>query len=255
MGYLADVLATGRLFVPTAALFNDPWEAAPYLQPVWWQPDVHRQIADFLAYLAPKKNTPDSYAELLAQTRTFRAEIVLNRTQKELLNVLRQGPILSLSDRADNFLMWSYYGQGHNGYALVFNTQLMPFAAAVKVRYSRRHPRILLNRRDMGGIASEVLGTKAKQWQHEREWRLIVSAAGATRLGFTRFEQVSSSGYYGWVPPESIVGVVVGNQLHEGPHGKQIMELLEHHVPRIRIWLAEVDRREFRIRLRPVRFQ
>ena len=253
-GYLADVLATGRLFVPKAASFNDPWEAAPALEPVWWQRDAHRQVAEFLAFMAKTEHSAKSYEELLAATRSFDVNVVLAQMQKHLLGVLRQGPILSLSDRADNLLMWSYYGQGHNGYALVFDTQTMPFAAAVKVRYSRRHPRILLNRRDMGGIATDVLGTKARQWAHEREWRIIVSSTHATKLGFTAFESAGPPGYFGCVPKHAIVGVVVGNQLYEGPDGKSVMEMLEEHSPRLRVWLAEVQRREFQIRLRPVRF-
>lgn len=253
-GYLADLLATGRLYVPVADSFNDPWEAAPAFQPVWWRPDVHRQIADFLAHLAPQNNTPENYAKLLQDTRALGAKAILDRTQDVMLGHLRQTPILSLSDRADNFLMWSYYGNGHNGYAVVFNARVMPFASAVQVRYSRRHPRILLTRRDMAGIAATVLGTKARDWRHEREWRVIISAANASRIGYTSFQPAKPTGYYGVVASESILGIVVGHQLFNGPDGRNVMDLLRRYAAVRKSWVAEVDRRAFRVVLRAVRF-
>lgn len=254
-GYLADVLQTGKLFVPAAESLNDPWEAAPALEGVWWRPDIHLEIAKFLAFLAPQRNTPEHFAKLLEETRAIGSGPILERATQLLLGHVRRSPVLSLSDRGDNFLMWSYYGRGHNGYALVFDARVLPFAGAVRVRYARRHPRILLTRRDMKGIAVDVLATKARQWRHEREWRIITSPQNARRVGFTDFQTASAAGYYATVPMESIVGVIIGDQLFKGPHKESVLELLASHVPRLRLWLAEIDRRAFRIVLRPIRFE
>ena len=100
---------------------------------------------------------------------------------------LREFPIVCLNEKANNFLMWSYYANGHNGYALVFDARAYPFALATRVNYARRHPRISLARRDWRGIANKVLATKARDWRHERkrEWRLLVPRTQHELLGFT----------------------------------------------------------------------
>jgi hypothetical protein len=253
-GYLADTLQTGRFFIPAARALNDPWEAAPTLQSAWWRKDKHLELADFFAFLVPENSTPDRLAKLLQELRTLPSEQVLENAQQLLLNHFRNTPILSLSDRADIFLMWSYYGLGHNGYALVFNARKFPFASAVQVKYVKRRPTILLVLRHMDGIAIDVLATKARQWRHEREWRVIPPSKPLQHPGFIDFQPAPPNGYHATVPMDSIVGVIVGDQLFKGPHSNAVMALLEAHASRFHFWLAEIHKNEFKIVLRPIRF-
>jgi hypothetical protein len=218
LGYLADTLKTGRLFIPSALALNDPREAASLLESVWWRRDKRREIAEFLACLLQKqRNQDETSADVLAMMKPFDTGEVLDRAQDLLLRSLSDIPILSLSDQGDNFLMWSYYGRGHNGYALVFDAKRLPFAASVRVAYRKRRPRILLVRRDMNGVSRDVLATKARQRRHEREWRIIGNRRD-DRLGFVAFERASELGYHATVPADTIVGVIVGDRLFNGPH-------------------------------------
>lgn len=251
-GYLADVIETGRIFIPAAHTLNDPWEAAPVLDDFWWRRDRHLAIAKFLASLTPELAEPERFERMLEETRSFDPNEILRRAQQLLLDGLRNMPILSLSDRPDIFLMWSHYGRGHNGYALVFDATKLPCGGAIRVKYSRWHPSIMIARRDRTGIAADVLATKARQWSYEREWRLIASA---TRLGFAAFEAAGDNGYYGTLPAGALVGVIIGDRLFRGPHGNDVLALVRKHSPRLESWLAEIDRRAFRIVLRPLRFE
>ncbi len=253
-GYLADTLQTGRFFVPAAHSLNDPWEATPALQSAWWRKDKHLELADFFAFLVPENRTPERFSKLLQELRLFSSEQVLDHAQQLLLSHFRDAPILSLSDRADIFLMWAYYGLGHNGYALVFDASKLPFATAVRVKYSKRRAQLLLVLRHLDGIAIDVLATKARQWSHEREWRVIPPSQPLQRQGFIDFQPAPPNGYHATVPMDSIVGVVVGDQLYKGPHSQDVMNLLESHAARFQFWLAEIDKREFKIVLRPIRF-
>lgn len=253
-GYLADTLQTGRFFIPAARALNDPWEAAPTLKSAWWRKDKHLELAEFFAFLVPENRAPEKFAKLLRETRTFPSEQILDRAQQLLLDHFRDVPILSLSDRADVFLMWSYYGHGHNGYALIFDARKLPFATAVRVKYAKRHPGLLLVLRDLGGIAIDVLATKARQWSHEREWRVIPTSQPLQSPGFIDFQPAPPNGYHATVPMDSIIGVIVGDQLFKGPHSKEVVALLEAHASRFQSWLAEIHRREFKIVLRPIRF-
>lgn len=255
LGYLADTLQSGRFFIPAAHSLNDPWEAAPMLESAWWRKDKHLELAEFFAFVTPEHSTPENFARLLRESRTFSSDQIIGRAQEALLAHFRNAPILSLSDRADNFLMWSYYGRGHNGYALVFNAQKLPFATGIRVKYSRRHPRILLVLRDLRGIAVDLLATKARQWRHEREWRVIPPATPHKRLGFVDFRPAPPNGFHATVPMDSFIGVIVGDQLFRGPHSDALMNLLRRHATRFQFWLAEIHRRAYKIVLRPIRFE
>jgi hypothetical protein len=185
--------------------------------------------------------------------RNLPIDAVQDRVQSELLSRLKQTPILSLCRHPDNFLMWSYYAKGHNGYALVFDAKKLPAAASYRVRYSRRRPVIYAFRRDMTGIGRDVLATKARQWQHEREWRVVTSLDGDARLGLTNVSR-AEHGIVADISKDSVVGAIIGDQLYQGPFGSQVINLLRAHRSHIKSWLAEIDRRRFHINLRPIRF-
>lgn len=208
-------------------------------------------MAEFLAFLAKGNRSPERFAALLHEIRAHSSEAVISKTEQLLMNRLRQTPILCMNENPTNFLMWSYYANGHNGYAVVFDAQALPFASAARVTYSSQHPRILLCRRDMDGISRAVLATKAKEWRHEQEWRVIVPPSNAQMLGFTSFEPAPSGGYYGTVPREAIVGVVLGQQLYDGPSRADVLDELRQHFPVVGGKIAEIDRRRFRIVLKP----
>jgi hypothetical protein len=61
-------------------------------------------------------------------------------------------------------------------------------------------------------------------------------------------------GYYAKVRAEAIVGVIVGDRLFRGPHGEAVMALLRKNVPPRHVWVAEIDRTDFKIALRHVTF-
>jgi hypothetical protein len=251
-GYLANVLAGGPLFVPFAQTFNDPWEAAPRIEVPPWSRDPAQSLSEFMAFMAGKIDRAE-VARIKAMMRGLPIPAIKDRMQEELLKMLRKTPILSLSDRPDNFLMWSYYGKGHYGYALMFDTKKMPAGAAFRVRYSRRHPVILTSRRDMRGVAVDVLATKARQWRHEREWRVITSTNASPEMGLSN-PTILARGVLFDIPKDALVGVIVGDQLCRSPLHNRLFELLKKHSPRLHQWVAEIDRHRFRIVMRPVRY-
>ncbi len=100
----------------------------------------------------------------------------------------------------------------------------------------------------------DILATKARQWKHEREWRILPTKDRATKLGFNAFENASEKGFYGTVPISSIIGVIIGDQLYRGLHSQALLDLLSQHDSTMKFWLAEIDRRKYRIVLRPITF-
>lgn len=88
--------------------------------------------------------------------------------------------ISCFSEICDSILMWSYYGNSHNGICVEFDLSLLDekselthqiMSAMSKVHYSPIRADIQYS----GSRAAELnfLTSKADVWEHEHEWRLI----------------------------------------------------------------------------------
>jgi hypothetical protein len=97
--------------------------------------------------------------------------------------------ILCLSETATNPLMWSYYGDAHAGICFEVNPikcvhQSPVLYMPLQVTYTEELPSIdyfkYKNEWERYGV---LFGTKAKYWDHEKEWRLIsLGQNGTIRL-------------------------------------------------------------------------
>jgi hypothetical protein len=98
--------------------------------------------------------------------------------------------ILSMSEVPTSLLMWAHYAASHTGIVLEFEsdhgffhqrTVLPVFGCARRVFYSLERPAI--NVYDLNAasvdeqverIATQLLLTKGREWEYEREWRMIL---------------------------------------------------------------------------------
>jgi len=100
-----------------------------------------------------------------------------------LIETLARGVgILSLTEKADNLLMWAHYAQSHEGFVIGFNMR-DPFFSRPdarkdalhdlrKVRYSTRRPQLkFLTELSL----LEMYFTKGKEWKYEQEWRMYTT--------------------------------------------------------------------------------
>ena len=82
--------------------------------------------------------------------------------------------ISCFTEEATNILMWAYYAEGQKGICIEFDPSKDPlfFTNLRKVKYETNLATI---KKSIGDELdySEILITKAKQWQHEKEWRVI----------------------------------------------------------------------------------
>ena len=111
----------------------------------------------------------------------------------------KQG-IVCLSAHPDGVLMWSHYADGHKGVAIRFKMDpkhlvLLPVLCFfVEVTYTDLFPRLNFFDCDTFDFACSVFGTKAKAWQHEGEWRIVL---------------LDRTGYVS-IPPGMVDGVITG---------------------------------------------
>jgi len=84
------------------------------------------------------------------------------------------------TETPDDLLMWSYYAEGHAGLCLRFRTEplydsvLKHRGIFLQVDYSHEYPRTCIYTDGAPTMGHRVLGTKAQQWRHEKEWRFVL---------------------------------------------------------------------------------
>jgi hypothetical protein len=115
------------------------------------------------------------------------AERNMPKTHAEMRAVLGQLKLLCFSEVHDNILMWAHYGDNHTGAVLEFSCIEKfdsAWGAAKPVRYRENMP-LLVDEQKLvmllsgdGTIATpelfeEAVFVKAKDWEYEREWRLV----------------------------------------------------------------------------------
>lgn len=104
---------------------------------------------------------------------------------------LKSVGIYSLSYNPLSELMWAYYANGHNGYAIVFDTDILykslnggsqfPGIYEFDVKYSNKFPSIdlsILSKLETSDFLIPFIGRKSKVWEHEKEHRLIFDKGG-----------------------------------------------------------------------------
>ncbi|ACA86733.1 DUF2971 domain-containing protein [Shewanella woodyi] len=81
--------------------------------------------------------------------------------------------ILSLSETAVNMLMWSYYCEGHKGFAV--GVEVLDQGVSIEpVTYVDD---LKLDKEEGGDIAKAILTKKLKLWSHEREHRVFAQGS------------------------------------------------------------------------------
>ena len=141
-------------------------------------PSKNKSIADSIQQLTNDfiKNTDALGSEIIEA----RLDQVADTNIKERLV---SAGILSLSELADNILMWSHYAQQHRGICVEFkrassNILGMPDHTS-PVRYSIKAPTIdarsyrIADSEGKNEIELSLILTKAADWTYEREWRVI----------------------------------------------------------------------------------
>ena len=154
-------LSEDKIFVPTPKQLNDPTEG----------------LFDDTAL-----SNGLGFFKKLVEESTIRVEQAYSKIKEQL----KTAGIYSLSKTATNELMWAYYANGHNGYAIKIDTDVLykslnggsRFANihAFDVKYVDSLPIIdisIFNHKNSTEVIQRFVGCKSKSWKHEQEYRLI----------------------------------------------------------------------------------
>jgi len=159
-------LVNNKLFAPNKKQLNDPTE-------------MSFDDSEFL--------------NLLGKNSTFSTPVKKGFDDIKHFTQEKNG-IFSLSKDVKNELLWAYYANGHKGFCIEYNANIImesynydviikdgklepnPLIHLVDVDYQDKYPVFsgdLLNKTDQAAALKCLVGTKSKQWKHEKEVRLI----------------------------------------------------------------------------------
>ena len=156
-----ELLSRDSIYVPTVGQLNDPAEALV-------DDNIFKTILNISEQIIPKeyvRRVEESYLSFLKK--------------------IRSAGIYSLSKNIQNEVMWAYYADGHKGYAIIFDTEILSRSFGYDkwggmkefdVQYSESIPQFdasQLNDSNENVIWTCFVGTKSKSWEHEAEHRLL----------------------------------------------------------------------------------
>lgn len=205
-----DMLVEDRLYFADPSTFNDPLDTKPRLDPDIDNQALERVLellvvqrveaelkaaAKTIRYKGPKtlehiaRQSQSAFKRRLEDLRYHATNpeitaadplqlLLAAEVQAELLRRYDKG-IVALGERADCPLMWSHYGDQHNGICIGYS---IPADASVRrVRYDAE-PLVKASLVEamldglagaQGQVDEAVLLRKAPAWKYENEWRLI----------------------------------------------------------------------------------
>jgi DUF2971 family protein len=164
---------------------------------------------------------------------------------------MKEAKVLCLSERNDSILMWSHYGQMHQG--VVFELACVPerdsvWGAAMPVKYGDMPPIYdddFLIRLGSGQVSIDpnvviknFVTAKAADWSYEREWRIVL-----------HFEDPSHPTRDIRFSPEELAAVYLGCRMSHN-NKEEIAAKIRHDYPRAKIFAAERLERKFALRFR-----
>lgn len=200
------LLTEGKLFFPSPADFNDPFDCKFEMtfNASWLK--RQRYARELLREKAPRE-MPKHIRKKIVK-RGLSKESYTEAAHRFRDRLRREVGILSMSAQRDNILLWSHYANKHTGVCLELK-RADNLRYAVRVSYSEESPTLdffeierAIHKSDELGQAAKwkfigmIYLTKAKDWEYEQEWRLI----DATRRGLRAF------------PSHLVSGVILGSR-------------------------------------------
>jgi len=213
-----DVLQNREIRFTQAAALNDPFEINPYLDTLVRRstltarfaatpPDPTPNLIEWYSHLPPEQKKRLPLDDVLRAAKEWMSSAEGKRQLEELIGIAADAMkevteetrdslfrrlrteigILSLSEIADGALLWAHYASDHQGFVIGFdessrllNSPRAPqdeFFRTRKVNYTTP-----VEFADLEDLANHnLLISKAPDWEHEREWRVLVPITAATR--------------------------------------------------------------------------
>lgn len=226
-----DLFRRGRLWFSDPGRFNDVFDMLPRFKNQCERLRAELEAERELAYWNDPRIT-GGRAAFLEETKPWLEHEVVKLARKVQASyhrdVCKRFWVTCLSELHKSLLMWSYYGDCHRGICIGLNPRDIPVPPDKGYRWkvSYRRKRVVFDPQK----AARIVLTKALDWKHEREWRILMATedliAGKRPIPRQRDGRRSVPGFYLEVPSHAVNSVWLGSRVK--PTAKsEILKLLK----------------------------
>ena len=163
---------------------------------------------------------------------------------EKILEFAKKDRIFCVSEKKDNLLMWVHYATEHQGAVIQFRCipeKETALCAAKPVIYSDKMPLLTVEDFFKGELAinkyilNEMLLTKSRDWEYEREWRVILM----------RQDQSKDYDLRG-IFEDELEAVYLGCRMSQGDK-KEIVDIIKTKRKVTKIFESFNDRQKFKL--------
>jgi hypothetical protein len=231
------IFQNNELYFQSPNCFNDPFDTAVGFTCVGSKQQRKRLFREHMPLSYPHL----SRKEALRLERRFKGghwDHAIGGMEKQLQKIRERMGVFCMTEKKDNILMWSHYAKWHTGFCLEFETDDLFFSQVHPVEYTSTLPCVNLPDAWDTSVGSHTEGllTKAKEWEYEREWRIIDLKNG---VGVHLF------------PPAILHGVILGCRISEEDR-QQVVEWCKGRSPRPTLCQARKKKMEYGLDIEPM---
>lgn len=198
--WIKETIVDSKLYFSRPNQFNDPldckipptFNSSSFKINIFWRKYIQSK------YPGEKiRNHKKAIQQMVKDSKTKEGQ---KKLSLNIFETLDNNGMLCLSKDPVSMLMWSYYANGHEGICCRFkmNPQYLISIAKIhypiEVKYEVEFPEVNFYEANTFDLTRTILGTKAIDWKHEEEWRIIIPHT-AGKLSF---------------PPEMLDGIIFG---------------------------------------------
>jgi hypothetical protein len=246
-----DVIENGCIRFTQAAALNDPFEIYPCFS--LFNESLKERSRSLL-----KREEGRFNARAVVMGEIMLPKMVREHTIKFQRDLGNSYPMLSLTKKRNNLLMWSHYANAHRGFVIGFDSD-NPFFHREKprrmtplseVKYSSR--RFVLPRFEesmIGDVHEQILLTKSEHWSYEEELRMFAQpkAADVVLKGNDGMKI-----YLFKFPSECLREIIFGHIMQQ-PLKQKISDIAERLYPNVELFKTRLNETNFDLDVIPYR--
>jgi hypothetical protein len=256
--YALEGLVKGAIWVSDPNTFNDPFDGkynenlniTPE-QVRQYSPTINKLLTEAVSYpLSPSDSPffPDSvgynvnweaYDESDDEEKERIFKIHCLGLEHNLKDLAKAG-VYSLTEEKDDLLMWAHYADSHRGFVIGYDSSeemetYLESPHLLPVEYSDEYPKysiedFLSNKMN---VIQKMAVHKGRQWEHEKEWRILFPRSNATRK-----------------MPWPISGIIFGHRMQH-THKDTIYELMTGKSTNIVFFEAVPSKSMYKLDIQP----
>lgn len=173
-------LLNQQLYFALHTEFNDLFDCNIHISPTADPVTCTSRLRE----LNPEMSDAEIDALVQRELSSERVAEIDGRVRDAVSQELARMGILSLSAKADDLLMWSYYADGHRGVCLQFALRdgKLFGCDVTEVHYEKQYPSLSVYDELTLDWVRRYLSTKARAWEHEEEWRILWQKPGVNQF-------------------------------------------------------------------------